>query len=105
MLTSLLTKLGSVESAKAVWVVDSEGFNDKANISISINTQFYGYQQEHAGGFVIKEMYRIGQDSLLTVKDLGNWRREFGLNISEIPIWERRNNLHEMAFSAATVHV
>ncbi len=54
---------------------------------------------------VLNEVYRVREGYPLTVDSVGAWNSKLGLLMTEVPLWERRNNLQGLVFKATIIHV
>ena len=85
---------------KEVWFIDISAFQNIVNASSMLNTLsldvdddmflFMFIQGDYAK---IWEMYKLAPERKLIVKEFGNWRREIGLELTNLEKWQRRGDL------------
>ena len=79
------------------WLInikDVSSARDMLNsVKMDIDDLVYLYIGDNAGDFFeIFEAYKISPDWPATILHYGTWSREFGLNVTDVEIWQRRRD-------------
>ena len=72
--------------------IDIEDSEMVASLRLDNNIVFVAQRDDDENGIEFLERYRIDNDKLIT-KQLGTWTRAQGLNLTDTPVSERRDDL------------
>ena len=93
-------------SSKQIWLLDISNFASNGVVfevlkkaNLKLDQELYCYRKNGSNSKIdIWEIYGISELFLIKTSYFGNWSRENGLKINNLPKWLRRSNLEVFFF-------
>ncbi len=93
-------------TSDSVWLLNVANPEENLHfMKLAINSQVYSYHLADQDTIVMEEAYRRAVNFSIEVNKVGYWTRQTRLLMTEVPIWERRQNLSGVTFRTASAHV
>lgn len=89
----------------AQWFVKVDSYfipTNSSHLKLRLNSRVYRFNFLKEDVLAITEVYKVSTDAQLTISPIGLWNINYGFVLTDLPIWERRQNLSELTLQVTT---